>query len=126
VLENIHCSSQLIKEVNRATNYRKVNAIIRRDVLEKVEQALKNIGVDGISVTKVKGYGEYANFYSKDWMVAHARIEIFTHETKADVITKTIMDTACLELEGDGIIAVLPVEKFYRIRARSEMSVDEF
>jgi len=107
-------------------NYRKVTAIIRREALEKVEQGLKSIGVDGISVTKVKGYGEYADFYTKDWMVTYARIEIFTHEIKADAIAKSIMDTACLGLEGDGIIAVLPVEKLYRIRTKSEMTVDEF
>ncbi|VAW89510.1 hypothetical protein MNBD_GAMMA17-635, partial [hydrothermal vent metagenome] len=58
-------------------DYRKITAIIRRDVLEKVEQKLQAMGVQGISVTRVKGYGEYADFYSRDWMVSHARIEIF-------------------------------------------------
>ncbi len=106
-------------------NYRKVTAIIRRDVLEKVEQKLQEMGVRGISVTKVKGYGEYANFYSRDWMVNHARIEIFTTESQADAIAQAIMERAHLGLEGDGIVAVLPVEKLYRIRTRSEATIDE-
>lgn len=106
-------------------NYRKVKAIIRGDVLEKVERELEVIGVTGISVTKVKGYGEYSNFYSKDWMVSHARIEIFTHETKADAIARSIIETAHVGLEGDGIVAVLPVEKLYRIRTQSEVVVDD-
>jgi len=106
-------------------NYRKVTAIIRRDVLEKVEQKLQDMGVRGISVTKVKGYGEYANFYSNDWMVSHARIEIFTDESQADTIARSIMETAHVGLEGDGIVAVLPVERLYRIRTQAEMSPDE-
>ena len=105
-------------------SYKKVTAIIRNDVLEKVERALQAIGVNGISVTKVKGYGEYANFYSKDWMVSHSRIEIFTLESKADTIARAIMEAAYVGLEGDGIVAVLPVEKLYRIRTQSEVTAD--
>ncbi len=106
-------------------NYRKVTAIIRRDVLEKVEKKLQKTGVQGVSVTRVKGYGEYADFYSKDWMVSHARIEIFTHQSKADAIAKAIMEVAHTGVEGDGIVAVLPVEKLYRIRTRSEAAIDD-
>jgi len=106
-------------------NYRKVTATIRSDVLEKVERELQDSGVRGISVTKVKGYGEYANFYSRDWLVSHARIEIFTDESQVDTIVQSIIKAAHVGLEGDGIVAVLPVEKLYRIRTRSEVSVDE-
>lgn len=106
-------------------SYRKVTAIIRSDVLEEVEHALQAIGVTGISVTKVKGYGEYADFYSRDRMTSHARVEIFTIETKADAIAKTIMEADHVGLEGDGIVAVLPVEKLYRIRSQSAISENE-
>ncbi len=106
-------------------DYRKITAIIQREVLEKVEQKLQSMGVEGISVTKVKGYGEYADFYSKDWMVSHARIEIFTIESRADDIAEAIIETAHVGLEGDGIVAVLPVEKLYRIRTRTEATIDE-
>jgi len=40
-------------------------------------------------------------------------------------IVKGIMEAAYLGLEGDGIVAVLPVEKFYRIRTRSEVTSGE-
>jgi len=106
-------------------NYRKVTAIIRCDVLEKVEYELQHKGVRGISVTKVKGYGEYADFYSRDWLVSHARIEIFTDESQVDIIARSIIKAAHVGLEGDGIVAVLPVEKLYRIRTQSEVSMDE-
>ncbi len=49
-------------------DFRKVTAIIRPDSLEKVEKALQALSVPGVSVTKVKGFGEYANFYEPDWL----------------------------------------------------------
>ena len=104
--------------------YRKVTAIIRRDVLEKVERKLQQAGVNGISVTRVKGYGEYADFYARDWMVTYARIEIFTTEEKADDIAQAIVEAAHVGLSGDGIVAVLPVEKLYRIRTKSEATTE--
>lgn len=98
-------------------SFKKVTAIFRCDSCEKVERELQEIGVHGFSISKVKGYGEYANLYSDDWLVTHARIEIFTEESKADEIVKTIMEAAHVGMEGDGIVAVLPVEKLYRIRS---------
>lgn len=42
---------------------RKVTAIVRTEMLEEIEQHLQAIGVPGISVTYVKGFGNYANFF---------------------------------------------------------------
>jgi nitrogen regulatory protein P-II 1 len=107
------------------TEYCKVTAIIRRDALEKVEQHLRELGVPGISVTHVTGYGEYVNFYTRDGMTSHARIEIFCFTRQAEGIVKAIMDAAHSGLEGDGIVAVLPVCHLYHIRNRSEVQLDE-
>ena len=100
---------------------RKVVAIIRNETLEKVEGKLVELQVKGISETKVKGYGEYANFFKSDWMVTHSKLEIFTEEKMADQIADAIMEVAHTGLEGDGIVAVLPVLKLYRIRTKKEV-----
>jgi nitrogen regulatory protein P-II 1 len=106
-------------------NFKKITAIFRVDHGEKVEQRLREIGVHGFSMTKVKGYGEYADHYSDDWLVNHARIEIFTEVTMVEEIVETIMEAAHVGIEGDGIIAVLPVEDLYRIRTRSKLKPGE-
>lgn len=106
-------------------NFSKVIAIFRCDSCDLVEQKLQEIGVHGFSISKVKGYGEYANLYSNDWLVTHARIEIFTEASQAEKIVETIMDAAHVGMEGDGIVAVQPVEKLYRIRTRSEVKPGE-
>ena len=46
--------------------FSKVIAIIRPDCLRKVEVALQGLAIPGISVSKVRGYGEYADFYERD------------------------------------------------------------
>jgi nitrogen regulatory protein P-II 1 len=106
-------------------NFRKVTAIIQSTVLEKVEQALRETGVNGISVTKVKGYGEYANFYTQDMMVSHARIEIFTYAENAERIAAAIMNAAHTGVTGDGIVAILPVEKVFHIRSKAEATPED-
>ena len=102
--------------------FRKVVAIIRQEKLEAVEEALNRLGVPGITVTKVKGYGDYANFYARDWLVTHSRVEIFTSAEKAADVVTGILDAASVGLSGDGLVAVLPVEQIYRIRDRAAMA----
>lgn len=105
--------------------YRKVTAIVRASQLETIEKALLAKGVKGLSVTQVSGYGEYHNFYQPDMMTSHARIEIFVAADEAEAIARCIMDAARLGQPGDGIVALLPVEKLYRIRTGSEAGTDE-
>ncbi len=97
-------------------NYRKVTAIVRCDVLPQVERGLQALGVAGISVSRVRGYGEYSDFYSHDWLVTHARLETFIPAAQADEVVDCIMETARVGVAGDGIVAVLPVERLLRIR----------
>jgi len=103
---------------------RKIVAIIRNEALEKVKAKLIDLGVKGITVTKVKGYGEYVNFFKSDCMVTHSRIEIFTKEARVDQIAAAIMEVAHTGVEGDGIVTVIPVLKLYRIRTKKEVLPD--
>lgn len=111
--------------MEKNTDYCKVTAIIRCEVLEKVEQRLNEIGVPGISVTQVKGHGEYSDFYSRDSMTTHVRVEIFISAQRAEAIVQAIMDAAHSGTAGDGIVAVLPVNQVYRIRHRAAVLPDE-
>lgn len=103
---------------------KKIVAIVQTHVLENVEGRLVDMGVKGISVSRVKGYGEYANFLNPDWFVTHARIEIFTEKSRVDEIVAAILEIAHTGASGDGIVAVLPVEKLYRIRTKSAVTAE--
>jgi len=101
-------------------------AIIRRHKLEAVEQKLKETGVERINVTKVKGYGEYHDFFARDWMVEEVRLEIFTRNNEVEKITTTIMNAAHTGVPGDGVVAVVPVEKLFLVRTQAEATPQEF
>jgi nitrogen regulatory protein P-II 1 len=105
----------------RKMAFKKITAIFRCENLEQVETALEEIGVPGMSVSNVEGYGEYANFFKMPPVVQHARIEIFAEEEKIDLIAKTIMDGAHTGITGDGLIAVSPVEHLYKIKSQEEI-----
>ncbi|MBI1424293.1 MAG: P-II family nitrogen regulator [Gammaproteobacteria bacterium] len=112
--------------MGKGEGYCKVVAIVRGESLENVEQRLQQLGVPGITVTCVKGYGEYADFYSRDCMTEHVRVEIFTSAARAENVAQGIIDAAHSGVAGDGIVAVLPVSKIYRIRQRAEIRPEQF
>lgn len=105
---------------------KQIIAIIRRDKLPEVEKKLQGMGVERINVSKVKGYGEYRDFFARDWMVEEVKIEIFTRTDEASAITAAILDAAHTGVPGDGIVAVVPIEKLFLIRTRSEATPQEF
>jgi nitrogen regulatory protein P-II 1 len=104
---------------------RKVTAIIRSAMLETVETRLQDIGVHGLSVSHIKGYGEYANFFTHDWLVTHSRIEIFAEKERAEQIARMIVEAAHTGGAEDGLVVILPVEKAFRIRTKQETSLYE-
>ncbi len=104
---------------------RKIVAIIRSNLLEDVEDRLKKIGVKGLTVTRVKGYGEDKCIWAQDWLGAHARIEIYIEKSKAEKIANVIMEVAHTGGAGDGIVCIIPVEKIFRVRTKSEIKPEE-
>ena len=76
-------------------------------------------------MTHVKGYGEYADFFARDWMSEHVRLEIFIHRQRVDGILEAIFRGASTGGKGDGIVAVLPVESVFRIRDRAAADPDD-
>lgn len=101
----------------------KIEAIVRFSALEGVEHALKEAGISGLTVSPVRGFGEYRNFFRDDWTHRFARVEIFT--TRAPKIADLIMETAHTGAAGDGLIAIEPVDRVIRIRNRETIENGE-
>ena len=100
-----------------------VMAVIKPFKLDEVRQALTDIGLQGMTVTEVKGYGrqkghteiyrgaEYAvNFLPK------VKIEVVVPEEAADKAVEAIATAAKTGQIGDGKIFVTPIEQTMRIR----------
>ena len=101
-------------------NFVKIVAIIRPEMLENVEEMLRRHNVPGVSVMRIKGYGEYENFFRHDRMVEHVQLEVFIGKKRTTEIAEKIMEAAHTGSEGDGIVAVIPVEDVYHIRTKQK------
>ena len=103
-----------------------VIANIRSDKLNDVEKRLEKLNVERINVAKVKGFGEYHNFFAPNWLTTEVRVEIFTKTEEVDAVASAIMEAAHTGVPGDGVVAVLPIERLYLVRTRCEATPENF
>lgn len=104
-------------------------ANFRSERLEDVERALEQLGVERINVAKVKGFGEYHNYFARNWLDSEVRVEIFTKTHKVEKVVSAIIESARTGQSGypgDGVVAVLPIERLYLIRTACEATADNF
>ena len=94
-------------------------AIVRHDTLDAIEEAFHGLQVRGMTVSRVKGFGEYIDLWARNHLTEHLKIEVFVEAGKTDAVVTAILDSSRSDLPGAGIVAVLPVETFLHIRTRS-------
>jgi len=102
---------------------KKIEAIIKPFKLDEVKDALNEIGVQGMTVTEVKGFGRQKGHtelyrgaeYVIDF-IPKIKIEIVCSESIADRVVETIQNAAKTGKIGDGKIFVYPIENIIRIR----------
>ncbi|WP_439673223.1 P-II family nitrogen regulator (plasmid) [Cupriavidus necator] len=92
-----------------------VIAIVPSELLESIEKRLAAVHAPGLTATKVKGYGEYRNFFSSDLSTVHTKIEIFAEDAEIEAIINAIVEVGQSTVPGAGIVAVIPVETFLRL-----------
>lgn len=95
-------------------------AIVRWTCLEDIEKALFEIGEKSFSITKVKGFEIVGHGFSESDFVSHLEIKIVTQEDRVAKIKNIIVNATWTGVRGDGVIAVLPVEEFIKIREAKE------
>ena len=102
---------------------KKVEAIIKPFKLDEVKEALQDVGVQGLSVIEVKGFGRQKGHtelyrgaeYVVDFL-PKVKIEVGLADDQVDAAIEAIVDAAKTDKIGDGKIFVLPIEQAIRIR----------
>ncbi len=102
---------------------KKIEAIIRPEKLEEVKHALRQIGIKGLTVTKIVGCGRkigrsgiYRGTEYNMKLIPKIKLEIATADSAVDSILQAITNTARTGAVGDGKIFVCPMEEVVRIR----------
>ena len=97
--------------------------IVKPFKLDEVKEALKELGVHGLTISDVQGFGRQRGHtevyrgaeYTIDF-VPKVRVEIVVEDVDADRVTQELIRTARTGKIGDGKVWVLPVDSVYRIR----------
>jgi nitrogen regulatory protein PII len=95
--------------------YLKINVFVSMLSLSSVEEELKAINIAGITVSKVKGYGQHMNFYTPDWQETHARIEIFCEAKDKQDILSAIKQGVGNPASNNGFVAIVPVAEVFSL-----------
>jgi nitrogen regulatory protein PII len=111
---------------------KKIEAIIKPFKLEDVKEALAGCGVEGMTVSEVKGFGRQKGHteiyrgseYTVDFL-PKLKLEIVLADSAVEAAVNAILKTAKTGKIGDGKIFVLPMEQVVRIRTeeRGEQAV---
>ncbi len=102
---------------------KKIEAVIKPFKLDEVKDALNDIGIHGLTMTEVKGFGTQKGHtelyrgaeYVVDFL-PKVKVEVVVPEERLDAAVDAIMNAARTGKIGDGKIFVLPVEQTVRIR----------
>jgi nitrogen regulatory protein PII len=106
---------------------KKIEAIIKPFKLDDVKEALNDIGIQGMTISEVKGYGRQKGHkeiyrgaeYVVDF-IPKVKIELVIAASRVDEVTRTICEAANTGKVGDGKIFVTPVEHAIRVRTGEE------
>ncbi|HEX2385953.1 MAG TPA: P-II family nitrogen regulator [Candidatus Binatia bacterium] len=102
---------------------KQIEAVIKPFKLDEVKEALTKVGIQGMTITEVKGFGRQKGHtelyrgaeYSVDFL-PKVKIQILVPDEKAAQVVDTILQTARTGKIGDGKIFVTAAEEVIRIR----------
>jgi nitrogen regulatory protein P-II 1 len=102
---------------------KKIEAVIKPFKLDEVKEALAKLGIEGMTVTEVKGFGRQKGHtelyrgaeYVVDFL-PKIKIEIVLNDEQVKRVTEIIESTARTGKIGDGKIFILPIDDVVRIR----------
>ncbi len=104
---------------------KKVEAIIKPFKLDAVKEGLMDLGIKGLTVSEVKGYGRQKGHteiyrgaeYVVDFL-PKVKIEIVVDDDLVDAVIEKIIETSKTGKVGDGKIFIIPIEDAIRIRTQ--------
>ena len=102
---------------------KKIEAIIQPFKLDEVKEALQAIGIEGMTISEVRGHGRQKGHkevyrgqeYTVD-LLPKVKIEVVIPDSRLDEVTKTIVESARTGKIGDGKIFIMDVAGAIRIR----------
>ena len=102
---------------------KKIEAIIQPHKLEEVKEALKAIGIDGMTISEVRGHGRqkghkevYRGMEYQVDLLPKVKVEMVIPDGRAEEVVRTLVESARTGKIGDGKVFIYDVQEAIRIR----------
>jgi nitrogen regulatory protein P-II 1 len=109
---------------------KKIEAIIRREKLDDVKNALEIAGIPSMNVMEIEGSGEQREF-KQQWraseyavhLIPRIRLETVVSDESAEAVAREVLKAAWTGSVGDGVVFITPIDEVVRVRT-GERGVD--
>jgi len=95
---------------------KKIECIIRSEKLKEVEKALRLVGIGGMTISEVKGFGKETTRPEAYLILPKTKVEIYAIDGQVEELISIIVKICRTGELGDGKIAVLPLDDCVRVR----------
>lgn len=103
---------------------KRITAILPEEMIDCFERSLRKCGVPGMTIDKVRGFGEHANYFASDLMKSNIRVVVYASEERAAAVIDAVQTCALDEHTPSGILAVEAVERLIDLHSGQEMGAE--
>lgn len=96
-------------------SFERISIIVPLSLLDTLEKYLRASGVPGMTVDEVRGFGEHANFFSRDLMRSNFRVEVYLDADRVQAVIGDAVGFARDQHAAAGILAVESVERMVNL-----------
>ena len=89
---------------------KRITVIVPTEFLDQFENCLRAVGAPGMTIDNVRGFGEHANYFSKDLLRSNVRIEVYIGKDRCDEVCEAICNFAEETHTSAGILVVEQVD----------------
>jgi nitrogen regulatory protein P-II 1 len=97
-------------------NYCKVVAILNITDFGQISTSIQKLDIPGVTVSKVKGFGDYINEFNEFGFSDNIKVEVYTSAEQAEIVADTLSNLGNEMTEGGGLVAIEPVNKLLNVR----------
>lgn len=102
-------------------NIKRITAVFPEALEDSFERCLRKCGVPGMTIDRVRGFGEHANYFSADLLESNIRVVIYVGEERAAALVDALREFALEEHAPAGILVVERVERMLNLRTGEDV-----
>jgi nitrogen regulatory protein P-II 1 len=95
---------------------RKIECVVQNAKLTELAEALRIIGIGGVTISEVKGFGNERTRPENYLFLPKTKVEVYVNDGQVNEVVAAIISTCRTGNLGDGKIAILPLDEIIRVR----------